>query len=103
MPVTPTPVTPTTNIQKFKIPDMPDFEFLEAVKQKARKKKQGKEYAFVEGFESKILGLPAMKVKEQNLDKLIKQMQTGFEVRRAIQIIPSQKKDKKRLKKLLAQ
>lgn len=98
-PQTPPPATPA-------FPGLPDFDlqFFEEVKKKASRKKQKKELAYVQDFTSKIVDLPAMEVSQKQLAKLVRQTQTGFEIRAPVVLKGSrQSKDAKALRRLLAQ
>lgn len=95
-PSSPPPSSPHTRRRR-------DFDFLVGkILKKLEERRSGKYLYYVEDFSSKILDLPAIKVKEGNVEALIRKVQTGFELRQPV-IIQKNNKDRKRLNKLLAQ
>jgi hypothetical protein len=52
--------------------------------QKPRKKKSKYGLYYQSDFTSKILGLKPMKIKQVNMNKLVRQLQTGLEIRKGV-------------------
>lgn len=103
-PTTPVPTPSPSPTPAFpKLPDF-DLEFFDAVRKRAGKKRQKKELFYTQDFTSKIVDLPPQELSQKQINKLIGQTQTGFEIRAPVVLKGSnQSKNQKLLRKLLAQ
>lgn len=100
-PIISPPISPPISPAFPALPDF-DLQFFEEVRKKARRKKQGKDLAYVQDFTSKVVGFKPIEVSEKEAVKLAQKVQTGFELRAPI-VVRRNNKDEKRLKKLLSQ
>jgi hypothetical protein len=89
---TPVLKTPTLNIPQINpvipvfFPPMPSFSPSSGYGSDSTFTSMAEDYAYLPDFTSRILGLEPEKVSVKNAQKKIKQLQTGFEIRRGAKI-----------------
>lgn len=66
------------------------------IKAKRKKRKGVEEYAYLPGFTAKAIGLAPVKATRKQASKLMRELQTGFEIRRGAVLVRKRRRKKKK-------